>query len=255
MSVGKGRRWWWKQGANYHPPFINALRPHEQQLFEEWYASTEETGGGECNVPMMCLLYGLITGSRIKRIVQLGHCRGFSTLALGFTLRHLAERNPEKEPYKLLSFEVNPTFQEMTQSWVDRAKINDFVTLKLASSTCKEARSFVHAAFDGYLPQLIFIDSSHQYGQTLKELDLWFGLLQPGGLVVMHDSSRRGANVDKSGEGGVGRALDEWISRFDQPPTHININGDILTANRDELVYKDGMGAAIIQKPNVASTP
>jgi hypothetical protein len=60
---------------------------------------------------------------------------------------------------------------------------------------------------------MVFIDSSHQYEHTLKELKLWFGLLSPQGLMFLHDVSDFAKTFDSTGEGGVQRALDEW-SRF-----------------------------------------
>jgi hypothetical protein len=69
---------------------------------------------------------------------------------------------------------------------------------------------------------LIILDSSHEYGATLRELDLWYGALAPGGLLVVHDVSRFAQSFDVTQSGGVRRAFDEWRAanplRGDIPP-------------------------------------
>jgi hypothetical protein len=48
---------------------------------------------------------------------------------------------------------------------------------------------------------LLFIDSSHQYEDTLEEFRVWEPVIRPGGFVVFHDYGRRWE--------GVTRAVDE----------------------------------------------
>ena len=59
-------------------------------------------------------------------------------------------------------------------------------------------------------PELIILDSSHEYQATLAELDLWYAALAPGGLLALHDVSRFAADFDVTQQGGVGRAFTEW---------------------------------------------
>ena len=39
------------------------------------------------------------------------------------------------------------------------------------------------------MPQLILLDSSHQYEHTLRELDLWVPRMEPGSIMLLHDTS------------------------------------------------------------------
>jgi hypothetical protein len=84
--------------------------------------------------------------------------------------------------------------------------------------------------------QMLFIDSSHQYEQTLKELHLWEPEMEAEGLIFLHDVSDQAREYDTTGKGGVRRAffevmVDEW-------------NGMDISKG----VYRDGCGLGIIQK-------
>lgn len=67
---------------------------------------------------------------------------------------------------------------------------------------------------------VLFIDSSHQYGHTLAELALYVPRVRPGGVVLLHDTEweQTGPTPDhcrQLGEpgGAVTAALDEWTAR------------------------------------------
>ncbi|MEY2504751.1 MAG: hypothetical protein QOG27_1031, partial [Verrucomicrobiota bacterium] len=59
-------------------------------------------------------------------------------------------------------------------------------------------------------PELIVLDSSHEYQATLDELDLWYPALAAGGLLILHDVSRFAVDFDVTKQGGVLRAFTEW---------------------------------------------
>ena len=97
-------------------------------------------------------------------------------------------------------------------------------------------------------PELLLVDSSHAYAHTLRELDLWTPRLPVGALVLLHDASAFAAGFDPTGEGGVRRAIDEWLPGHPHW-TGMTLNGHVAPgADGDALVYKDACGLGILQR-------
>lgn len=238
------RYWWYKQvRPAYDPPAIAMLSDAEWDVITAWYAQTEKdkpNGTGECAVPAISFLHGLIMGNNISRIVQLGHFIGFSTLLLGFALRQMGATR------SLFSIDLDPNVTAYTQDWIDRAGLNAQVKLKVADSS-DPANIPETIAYFGGAPQLVFIDSSHQYEHTIKELDLWYPVLKPGGFICMHDVSQYAATFDYTKKGGVAAAVQEWLTRSDA--SGILLNGNLTNQGGQLLTYRDGCGLGVIQKP------
>jgi predicted O-methyltransferase YrrM len=58
---------------------------------------------------------------------------------------------------------------------------------------------------------VLFIDTSHEYEHTLQELERWSHLVQPGGVILMHDTEWEPPAVQLPGPTGpVAVALDDW---------------------------------------------
>jgi predicted O-methyltransferase YrrM len=210
---------------------------------DEWYADTDARfeGTGECNVPSMALIHGLVMGSGIRNIVQLGHFIGYSTLLLGFMMRRMNFAR------SIFSIDISPEASEYTRAWVARAGLQDYVEILVSDSAdpaaAVSARSFFLAP-----PNLVFIDSSHGYHHTVDELKLWYHEVRPGGLLILHDASEFAARFDSRQEGGVTRALREWLRDASVPA--VLLNADVSPAvPADHLVYGDPCGLAILQKP------
>jgi cephalosporin hydroxylase len=99
-------------------------------------------------------------------------------------------------------------------------------------------------------PQIVFIDSSHQYEHTLRELDLWWAALCPGGILALHDVSQQAQDFDSTGKGGVRRAFGEWTQSAGVQSTSIALN-EFARAGvaLDDLTYGDWCGLGLVQKP------
>jgi len=126
-------------------------------------------------VPLISLLHGLVLGNRASRIVQFGTCAGYSVLLLGWMLRRMnATRG-------LFSLDLDPAMCEMTWRWIVRAGLEDFV--EIAQRNFLDPQSPIAAKeYLGGDPELIIVDSFHEYQATLNELDLWFAALAAGGV-------------------------------------------------------------------------
>jgi predicted O-methyltransferase YrrM len=224
------------------PSIYAALSNGEWLVLERWFRETEqEQLAGEINVPAMCLIQGLVSGGAIRRIVQLGHYSGYSSLLLGFMLRRMNTRPG------LFSIDIDRSVTEFTSRWINLAGLTEHVTLHVGDSADPGS---VRAAREtlGAQPQLILLDSSHQYSHTLSELDEWVPQLPVGGLLLLHDTSVFAERWDPTGDGGVHRALVEWLPSHPEVAA-INLNGFVgAGVAGDSLVYKDACGLALIQR-------
>jgi predicted O-methyltransferase YrrM len=236
-------RYWWHRlpGTDFVPPVYSDLSEAEWTVLCEWYAETDRSGPiGECAVPLISLLHGLVMGNRIARIAQLGTCAGYSALLLGWMLRRM------NAPHGLFALDLDPAMCELSWRWIIRAGLDDFV--EIAEGSSLDARSI--AAARGYLngaPELVILDSSHEYKSTLAELDLWYAALAPGGLVVLHDLSEFAADFDVSREGGVRRAFAEWRKAHPEAET-FSLNSDSRSMEEPRPLYKDACGVGLIHK-------
>ncbi|HEX4641143.1 MAG TPA: class I SAM-dependent methyltransferase [Chthoniobacterales bacterium] len=237
-------RYWWHRlpGTDYVPPVYSDLTDDEWSVLRDWYGQTDRNGPiGECAVPLISLLHGLVMGNRVTRIVQLGTCAGYSALLLGWMLRRM------KAPRGLLSLDHDPAMCEMARRWIERADLRDFVEIAKGSSldtgSIEAARKYL-----GGDPELIIVDSSHEYRSTLSELDLWYPALAPGGLLVLHDVSEFAAGFDVTGDGGVRRAFSEWRKKHPDIETFC-LNSSSRSMEEVRPLYKDACGVGLIHKP------
>lgn len=237
-------RYWWHRlpGTDYVPPVYSDLSEGEWTVLRQWYAETDRSGPiGECAVPLISLLHGLVMGNRIARIAQLGTCAGYSALLLGCMLRRM------NAPRGLFALDLDPAMCDLARGWIIRSELEDFVEIVEGSSL--DARSV--AAAREYLkgdPDLVILDSSHEYRSTLAELDLWYPALAAGGLLVLHDVSKFAADFDITRDGGVRRAFAEWRKAHPQVET-LSLNSDSRSMEAPRPLYKDACGVGLIHKP------
>ena len=242
-SSSEPRLWWHRlPRSDYVPPIYANLSEREWQFLQDWYLETSrEDLVGECAVPIMSLLHGLIMGSGIRRIVQLGTHAGYSTLLLGFFLRQMnAGRG-------LVTFEIGERLCVYTRGWIERVGLGPFVQVELRSSL-DPASPGVAQEYSGGAPELVFIDSSHEYASTLAELELWYPALAPGGFIVLHDASEFATSFDVTQKGGVRRALCDWRRAHPEAETFC-LNGNVRAQESQGMIYQDFCGAGLIQKP------
>lgn len=249
---GRSRRWtrdpaarfWWHRlpGMDFVPPIYSDLDDDEWTIVRTWYEETNRSGAiGECAVPLMSLLQGLVMGNGLTRIVQLGTCSGYSSLLLGFMLRRMdAERG-------LFTLDFDPALCAMTLGWLERARLTNFVTVKEGNSLDANSLAAAKEHFAAP-PELILLDSSHEYRATIRELELWYPLLQSGGFLFLHDVSRFAAGFDVTKQGGVGRAFQEWRKRHPDAES-LCLNGEVPSMELPRPPYKDACGLGVIHKP------
>lgn len=239
-------RYWWHRlpGMDFIPPIYSDLTEAEWEIVRAWYEETDRSGAiGECAVPLISLLHGLVMGNRIARIVQLGTCSGYSSLLLGFMLRRM------HAPNGLFTLDINPRLCALTQGWLERAGLTNYVTV--AEGDSRAPSSFAAAAQHfGAEPEMIVLDSSHEYRATVEEIELWYPALQIGGLFLLHDISGFAVEFDVTGQGGVRRALAEWRRQHPEAEA-LCLNGESRSMALPRPLYKDACGVGLIHKPGV----
>ena len=239
-----GRFWWHKLHAtDYEPPIYATLDEREWQVMSDWYDETQRISAiGEINVPAMSFIQGMVMGNGLQRVVQLGHFYGYSALLVGFWLRRMGGER------KLVSIDIDPDATTFTQRWVDRAGLRDQVVLHVGDSADQQAVDVSRRAFGGQELELLVIDSSHAYEHTLRELDLWVPVMPVDTLALLHDTSIFAQSFDPTSQGGVRRALDEWLPHHPEVAA-LSLNGhEMRGVGGDEIVYKDGCGLGIVQR-------
>jgi len=244
FSTSTEPRLWWHRlpRSNYVPPIYASLTDQEWQLLQDWFEeTTRQNLIAECVVPIMSVLHGLVMGSGIQRIVQLGTHAGYSALLLGFSLRQMHAQ------HGLFSFEIDESLCRFARAWLERAGLNSVVKVELRSSLDSASPQLARDYLGG-APELVFLDSSHEYQQTLDELEAWYPALAPGGLIVLHDTSEFAASFDVTQQGGVRRALREWREAHSESEV-ISLNRNVPAMETPGMVYQDFCGVGLIQKP------
>jgi predicted O-methyltransferase YrrM len=236
-------RFWWYQLRNtdYVPPLFSTLSRREWWIISRWYKDSERVRGiGEINVPAMSLLQGLIMGNGVTRTVELGHYYGYSTLLTGFMLRAMNNGG------RMVSIDIDPTAAAFTQKWIERAGLTDYCTLHHGDSSDPKSLEFAVEQLGG-MPDLILLDSSHQFEHTLAELDLWVPRMGPNTIMLLHDTSTAARDFDSTDKGGVPAALEQWLPKHPEVE-FVNLNRIVPSLyESDTLTYKDGCGIGILQ--------
>ncbi len=244
FSARPGRRYWWHAGEGaprYVPPIYSFLSDQEWEIIRAWFDETDRRDMiGECQVPLLSLLQGLIMGNQVGAIVQAGHYAGYSTLMLGFMLRRMGMGR------SLFTIDVHGPSCEFTRGWVERAGLEEQVCIHEGDSADPAAAGLAER-YLGESPRLVFIDSSHAYAHTCEELELWYPRLAEGGFLVCHDSSPRATAFDSTGQGGVRRALTEWRARH--PEVSAMAFAGAPGENSRAGVYQDLCGVFVAQRP------
>src|ERR1041385_2854563 len=185
-------RYWWHRlpGMDYVPPIYSELTADEWALVAARFEETDRSGqNGECGVPRMSFLHGLIMGKRAERIVQPGTCSGYSMLLIGFMLRRMNAHQG------LFTIDCDPAMCATSKRWLSRAQLEPFVTVQLLNSTDPTTPDQAARYLQG-APGLLIIDSSHEYAATVTELNLWYPALAAGGIILLHDTSRFAVQFD-----------------------------------------------------------
>jgi predicted O-methyltransferase YrrM len=151
------------------------------------------------------VLAGLVVASKARRILQFGTFLGGSALVLA----DLARDNGDGA--LVVTVDPNPAMNESCRKYAALAGLGDIIQTRDGFSTDPALllglRNFQSVrAWD-----MIFLDTTHQYGQTVAEIKAIAPLCGPHTLFAFHDASLHAAEaLDVGHQGGVRRAMREY---------------------------------------------
>jgi predicted O-methyltransferase YrrM len=174
------------------------------------------------------------------RFLQLGTHFGYSALVLADIMKHNMRRG------HLYTVELNPECHLHARQQADSSSLSGTIDFIDGAST---DRSVIDKVRQKGPYEMIYIDSSHSYGETLKELECYIentSVVTDNSLVFFHDASEFAKQFDATQSGGVRKALDEWhASHYEdfnmfifEPPSWPNACGlGIITLRRRQEPY------------------
>lgn len=188
----------------YDDFYLSLMSPSAASVLQEMIEHPRFPGATE--PPVLTLLAALLRVIEPRRVLQIGTYIGFSTVFLADIL----SRN--RQPGHLVTVEPDATAHESARAWAEKAQLADAITFLDGRST--DVR--INRALQPFTPfDLIYLDSSHAYEETLEELTVIFerGLwLSRAGVLVLHDAALSAKRWDPTRKGGVRRALEEWVN-------------------------------------------
>jgi predicted O-methyltransferase YrrM len=181
--------------------YLRLVSDQTRQRLEETIHHPRFAGASDpCSLE---LLGSVLRVARPRLVLELGTYIGFSSLFIGDVL---AQNDPAG---RLVTVEPDRSAQEVAKALASHLSNVSFVH---GYSTDPEVIRTLgdHGPFE-----IVYLDSSHAYVETLRELDLVFDvpLLGDGGMLILHDAAEEAAQFDPAGTGGVRRALEEWTSK------------------------------------------
>ena len=116
--------------TGYVPDIFLLLKFKQRRELKRWYRWTDRTqsGIGESNISMMTLLISLINGNGIRRVVQLGHYTGFSSLFIASAFGRMGGG-------KLFSVDIDPWATSKADKLLNEGGLASLVTHYLGDST------------------------------------------------------------------------------------------------------------------------
>lgn len=222
-----------RAGLALDPPFALLLDDSEIQSLADWFAETNDIPYcGEVGFQSMSMISTLLMTSRMTNVVQLGHYAGFSSLVIGFILRKIS---PDA---RLISFDIDQTLTDYSEQWMRRTGLDAQVVHICADSTDPLTVEMAGAYLAGE-PQLVFIDASKQYRNTIFEVRQWAEYTN--GFILAHDVSLVAMGGQANGAQGVADGLVD----SGQFATHELLLLDPHEERQNNFPYHDDMGLGL----------
>lgn len=138
------------------------------------------------------MLYDKVTETKAKTIVELGVMFGMSTKAL---LKAATENGG-----RLISVELNPDVLSLIRETLKSVGMDTSAWKDMVGDDMEVVKTWIVPI------DFLFIDTSHEYEHTLKELEAYSKFIVPQGIIVLHDIR----------DPRVNRAIDDWLKLHDE---------------------------------------
>ena len=158
------------------------------------------TPEGELNI-----LVGLLAAQGATNVLQLGTYLGWSALVLADLVY----------PHGyVVSVDPDPGYLQQAERYARLASLGNLHFIK-GFSQDEDVANLANEYLSGDPPtwDAIYIDTTHHYTQTCRELEIYCGQVADlGTLVLLHDASTHAQSLDVEGKGGVKAAITEWLA-------------------------------------------
>lgn len=149
-------------------------------------------------------LHMAVTDRNAKQVIELGVRTGRSTAAL---LAAVEQTGGQVWSCDVTGPKIDPLIAEH-ERWTIRIG-DDIAVADTAPEQC----------------DVLFIDTSHDYGQTLAELDAYAPKVRAGGVILLHDTALQHPEADVSGfEYPVAKAMMDWMTDNGEPEYELHPN-------------------------------
>ncbi len=192
------------RGATY----FGCLAEQSRATLIEILCDTEFSGVTDPQT--LSFLHMLLANNNYSSVLELGTASGFSAIVIADALKHGALVH--HKPLNFDTVELDPANQKRAAEYIRQAGFGDFVRCINGSTLDPAVVQMLRPAYD-----CIYVDSSHSYDQTGREINEYYPRLMPGGVMLFHDTSPDAAAWDPSRKGGVRRAIDEWRASASPP--------------------------------------
>ena len=181
---------------------------------------------GESDVGIRNLIYTMVLNLRPRIVLEIGCHIGNGAVVIGSALR--------KNGYgKLITLEPAPHYQQIAAKYIAKSRLQSFVQIVPQYSYDPSCQEFLRqqAPFD-----LIFIDGAHEYDAAMADIVLSAEIMHDNGIAILHDTGRMSSEIDRSGKGGVRRALHDYVG----------IHPDMRSIYLEHPLWLNPCGAAIL---------
>lgn len=181
--------------------YMRFLRPQALATLTKMRAELGDNLNGTTPDPDMTVLASVLVASQARRVLQLGTFLGYSSVVLADII---AAANHD---WRFVSVDPNPQYQAVSEKYTKSAGLDK---CEYWTGASQDPAIVARAALEQW--DCIYIDTTHQYQQTVTELGLYAPLAIPQTVMLFHDASTHAQTLDLGGAGGVKRALTEFLA-------------------------------------------
>lgn len=157
----------------------------------------------------MDMLAALMLSSKSTRVLQFGTFLGGSSIVLADLAKQNAAANPDGPAPKFVTVDPSETYNETAMKWLEKSGARSFSKPALAFSTDPG----LIRALKPHTWDFIFLDTTHQYFDTVEEIKAISTLCSDHTVWTFHDASIFAADtLDERHQGGVNRAIREFVA-------------------------------------------
>jgi predicted O-methyltransferase YrrM len=215
------------RGATYFEALGHESRDalFEIILDEEFLGATDPQALG--------FIYSLVANNNYASVLQLGTWMGFSTIVIADAMKRSGLSH--NKSLILDTVENDPAVHQKAKASIARAGFQQFVRCIDGSSLDENVQKLLREEYE-----FIYVDSSHSYDETKREIELYYRRLAEGGFMVFHDTSPDAASWDPTQQGGVRRAIDEWVASPASPREYCFFEKPLWRSSCGMFIAKSG---------------